>query len=238
MALNAKNIPSNGGDYERPDPLEPGTYPCRLVQIVTLGLQPQRPYQGDEKPPAQELYLTYEFLDEFLVDDDGEEIKDKPRWLSETIPFHSLDSDLAKSTKRYFALDPDVEHGGDWAELGGAPCMVTIVAKAGKGKNSDTIYNNINGVSTMRAKEAKNAPELVNPPKIFDIDEPDMEIFGSLPKWLQDKMKENLDYDGSALQDAVENQGESSKGEDKATSTKKKKAADKPSEETDEEEDW
>ena len=43
----------------------------------------------------------------------------------------------------------------------------------------------------------------MNDPKIFDIDEPDMKIFTSLPKWLQDKMKENLNYGGSALEEAV-----------------------------------
>lgn len=242
MALNANKIPSNGGNFERPDPLEPGVYPARLVQIVTLGLQAQRPYQGEEKPPAQELYLTYELLDEFLEDEDGEEDTSKPRWISERIPFHSLESDLAKSTKRYFALDADYEYEGDWSQLAGTPCMVTLVAKQGTGKNKDKVFNNIQGVSSMRPKEAAKAPELVNPPKVFDIDEPDMEIYGSLPKWIQEAMQEGLDYEGSALEKAVESLGESPEG--KTTKKEKKatkKAAQKVSEASEDEsddEDW
>lgn len=201
MALNANKIPATGQQFDRPEPLEPGTYPVRLVQIVSMGLHEQRPYKGEPKPPALELYLTYELLDEFMKDEDGNDIEDKPRWLSERIPFHSLESDLAKSTKRYFALDPKNEYKGDWSQLAGAPGMLTIVRSEPDKKG--IVYNNITGLSGMREKDAAKAPELKNPPKIFDLDEPDMEVFGSFPKWLQDALKENLNYEGSVLEAAV-----------------------------------
>ena len=231
MALNASKIPNRSSKFKRPEPLEPGTYPCRVVQILSLGLQPQNPYKGEPKDPAEMLYVTYEFLDEFMKDDEtGEDIEDKPRWLSEDFPLHSLNADLAKSTKRYFALDPDNEYGGDWSKLGGVPCMTTVVNNPGKGQHAGKVFENITGVSTMRAKEAAKAPELKNPPKIFDIDEPDMEIFGSLPEWLQDRMtKENLRFEGSALQKALEGASQGQEGESGATPPKKgKKAAETP----------
>ena len=208
MALNASKIESNS-KFERPDPLEPGGYPARVVQVIDLGLQPQRPFQGQEKPPKQEIYVTYELLDEFLLDENGEEMEDKPRWLSERIPLNSLDSDLAKSTKRYYALDPEVEYGGNWAELAGTPCTVTVVNyKVKSGKNEGQVRDKVGSVSTMRPKDAKKARELVNPAKIFDMDDPDMEIFGSLPEWLQKTMtEENLDFGGSALEKALEEGG-------------------------------
>lgn len=206
MSLNASKIESKG-KRERPDPLEPGTYPCRLVQVLGMGLQPQRPYMGEEKEPQYELNVTYEFLDEFLVDKEtGKELKDKPRWLSESFPLHSLDSDLAKSTKRYMAIDPTKEFGGDWSQLVGTPCMVTIVQNPSK-KDPEVIYENVASVSSMRAKDAEKAPELVNPPKVFDAANPDMEIFKSLPEYIQDKIKGNLDYEGSELQSLVEGNG-------------------------------
>lgn len=211
MALNASKIKGQT-KFERPPALEPGTYPARLVQILSLGLQKQRPYKGEPKDPKPELYLTYELLDEFLIDKEtGEEILDKPRWISETIPMNSLDSDLAKSTKRYFSLDPSGEFGGDWSKLANTPCMVTVVNNSGKGKNEGVVFENISGVSSMRPKEAAKAPELKNPPKVFDIDEPDMTIFNSLPTWLQDKMKENLEFGGSVLEKSI---GSSSKDDD------------------------
>lgn len=203
MSLNAKNVPSGGTPRERPEPLDAGSYPARLVQVLSLGVQPQRPFKGEEKAPKLELMLTYEFLDEFLKDEDGEDIEDKPRWLSETLPFNNLDADLAKSTKRYYALDANAEHGGDWAALVGTPCVVTIVQNEGTGKNAGSVFENIAAVSAMRPKEAAKAPELVNPPKVFDFYDPDMEIFLSLPQWLQDKMKGAVDFGGSALEKAI-----------------------------------
>ena len=204
MALNAKKMKSNT-NFKRPPALEPGTYPARLVQVISLGLQKQRPFKGEAKDPKYELMTTYEFLDEFLLDEEtGEEIKDKPRWLSETFPFYSLDADRAKSTQRYVALDPHLEFDGDWAQLVGTPCMLTITNSQGKGERSDIVYENIAGVSTMREKDAAKAPPLVNEPKVFDIDEPDLEVFISLPDWLKDKIKENLEFAGSVLDKALQ----------------------------------
>lgn len=77
--------------------------------------------EGEEKAPKYELYVTYELSDEFLHDEDGEDILDKPRWLSESFSLHNLDADMAKSTKRYLALDPNMEHDGDWAQIAGTP---------------------------------------------------------------------------------------------------------------------
>lgn len=216
MALNAKKVPFGGGNKgPQQEPIDAGTYPCRVVQVLDLGLQPQRPYQGEEKPPAHEIMITYEFLDEFCLDDDGNELDDKPRWLSETMPLRNLESDLAKSTKRYIALDPNDDLDGDFLQLVGIPCMVTVTAKNGKGKNADKVYNNISSISTMRPKEAAKAPELVNPSKVFQLEEPDLEVLGSLPQWLQDKIKDNLEFDGSEL-DKVLSGGGKPKAEKKA----------------------
>lgn len=239
MALNAKKIP--GKDFKRPDPLDSGTYPVRLVQILSLGLQEQRPYKGEEKDPAHELMNTYECLDEFMKDEEtGEDILDKPRWLSETFPLYSLDSDLAKSTKRYYALDPDCEQDGDWAKLAGNPGMLTVVQNKGSGKNSDRIYANITSLSSMRDKDAAKAPELVNPPKVFDIDEPDMEVFFSLPEWIQDKMKSNLEFEGSPLEKALEahKDGEEGGSKKKGKSTTEEASKEVSDTTEDEKEDW
>jgi len=233
MALKAKQMKSQ---FKRPDPLEAGTYPARLVQVLTLGLQPQRPFKGEEKPPVDELMVTYEFLDEFLTDEEtGEELLDKPRWLSEDFPFYPLSSDKAKSSKRYHAFDPKEEFDGDWSEILGDPCLVTIVQNPGKGANEGVIYENVAGVSAMRGKDADKAEELKNPPKLFNIDEPDMEIFLSLPEWIQDKMKSNLNFEGSALERAIKNH----KGSvDSGAPTKDEDQDEIPFDEDNEEVDW
>src|SRR3990167_9993288 len=98
MSLNAKEQRTNSSMRDNTPPLEPDTYPGRLVQVVTLGLQKQQPFRGQEKAPVREIQLTYELSDEFMLDEEGEPLKDKPRWLSETMPFYSLGAEKAKST--------------------------------------------------------------------------------------------------------------------------------------------
>lgn len=226
MSFNAKSVPmTSGKEFKRPDPLDPGTYPARLVQVLLLGVQAQRPHKGEEKPPRQEIMLTYEFLDEFLKDEEGNDMETAPRWLSETMPFANLAIEKAKSTQRYYALDNEGEHDGDWSKLIGLPCMLTVIQNQGTGKNSDKVYENISAVSAMRPKEAAKAPPLVNPPKLFDFYSPDMEVFGKLPQWLQDKMKNALDYEGSALAEAVGGSTEASGDSEVRDSVEQKKAS-------------
>ena len=200
MALNAKNIKGNSERIEQPN-IEPGTYPARLVQILDLGLQPQRPYKGQEKAPAQEIMLTYELVDTFMVDKEGNEVPDKPRWISETLPFFGLYADKAKSTQRYNTLDPSGDFEGDFAKAIGQAINVTIVNNAGK---DGKIYDNIGTISPMRPKDADKCPELVNDVKVFDADAPDMDVFNSLPEWIRDKIKGNLNFAGSVLEAALE----------------------------------
>lgn len=212
--------------------LEPGSYPARLVGLITFGIQKQNPYEGQEKPPVAELHTTYELVDEFMPDDEGNPDESKPRWISETLAFHNLTQDKAKSTKRYLALDPDQEKGGDWSEVLGSAVLVSIAVKDGKGKNAGNKYENISGTASMRAKEAVKLPGLVNEPRMFDFYEPDLDKFLALPEWIQKKMKEALDYEGSKLEALVEAQG--SKAETKKKEAKKEVVK----EEDDDEGDW
>lgn len=195
MALKApKGAPK--GNFIPQANIEPGTYPARLVQVIDLGLQPQKAYQGKEKPPANEIMLTYELVDTFMKDADGNDLEDKPRWISETLPFYGLFADKAKSTQRYLAFDPKEDFEGDFAQLIGKPINVTVVNNA----VGEKVYDNIATVSAMRPKDADKCPELVNPSKLFDLDAPDMEVFNALPEWLREKIKSNLKFQGSPLQ--------------------------------------
>lgn len=201
MALNASKVklPKSDKPVMKTPPLDPGVYPTRLVQLIDLGLQPQRPYQGKEKPPAHEIMMTYEFVDEFLKDENDEDIEDKPRWYSETLPLYSLEADKAKSTQRYNALDPEGKYGGDFVKCLGTPVNVTLVHN----QNGEKLYVNIANIAAMRPRDAAKCPELVNEPKYFDLDAPDVNIFGSLPEWIQDKIKGNMQFKGSKLEAAL-----------------------------------
>jgi hypothetical protein len=227
MGLNAKNKEySNTGNHKAPDPVEPGSYPGRLVQVIDLGVQEQRAFKGEPKPPAQEIMTTYELVDEFLKDEEGNDLLDKPRWISENFPLHNLKSERARSTARYLALDPTQDLEGDWTALAGTPVMVTIVNEPGTGKNAGKIYNNIGSTNSMRKRDADKLPELKNPAKIFDqSDVATVDVFFTLPEWLQKKIKEGLEFEGSAMADAVKNykkkEGEKDAKQDKKAAVKK-----------------
>lgn len=196
MALNAKKIQGSGGSRVEQPLLEPDVYRAILVQIIDLGLQPQRAYMGVDKPPANEVMLTYELVDEFMKDENGEDVEDKPRWISETIPLHPLVADKAKSTQRYYAFDPEEKFGGDFSKCLEVAVNVTLV----NNKSGEKTYTNVANVASMSAKKAASMPELKNPSKFFDLDAPDLEVFNALPQWLQEKIKSNLNFNGSPLQ--------------------------------------
>ena len=218
MGLNAKNKQGNGNKnfVEQPQ-IEADVYPSYVVQLIDLGLQPQKAYQGKDKPPAQEIMITYELSDCFMVDENGDELEDKPRWVSETLPLYGLFADKAKSTKRYYALDPNEDFEGDFSKLVGMACNVTIVNNEGKdGKGNARVYSNVGNVAAISAKKAAQMNEIKNATKVFDLEDPDMEVFNSLPEWLQEKIKGNLNFNGSPLQKALEGTEKQEKAE-KAT---------------------
>lgn len=202
MALNAKTAAGSGSTAE---PMEAGSYPARVVQIVDLGLQNQRPFQGQEKPPAHEILVTYEFVDEFMKDENGEDDPKKPRWISESFPLYNLSQDKAKSTIRYKSIDPSLAYDGNWPDLIETPVDVTVIQNPGKGANAGKVYNNIASVAPMRGKDASRCPPLVNEAVVFDLDAPDMAIYNALPQWIQKRITENLEFAGSKLEALLKN---------------------------------
>ena len=200
MGINAANVKGNANKQYAPQPdIEDGNYPARLVQVIDLGLQAQRPYLGEPKPPAHEVLFTFELVDCFMLDEEGNDIEDKPRWVSFTIPLRHIDNEKAKSTKLAKAIDPTNELGGDFAKMIGMPLNVTI----GLTKKGDKTYTNILGTAAMRPRDAQKCPELKNPSKLFDLDDPNMEVFNSLPEWMREKIKGNLNFQHSKLQKAL-----------------------------------
>lgn len=200
MAINAKQAPRGGKVIPA---MEAGTYPSRIVIIADMGLQPQQ-FKGEQKEPKRELSVTYEHVDEFLQDDDGNDLKDKPRWNSERFAFSNLDNDKAKSTKRYLALDPKVVHGGEWKHFLGMPVSVSLA----KEEKPDRDYNKVMAVSLMRPKEADALPELVNEALYFDMDEPDIKVFWKLPAFMRKRIQESLRFKGSELEQLIKDNPE------------------------------
>lgn len=201
MALNAKKIKGGKGKNFVEQPLlAVDNYPARVAQIIDLGLQDGGEWAGEKKPPVNKLYITYELVDAFMVDKDGKEDEDKPLWKSEELKMYNPNQEKANCNKRYKALDPEEVFDYDWAELAGASCTVLTIHKESKGKT----YCNIGNLSPyIVSRRNPELPPLKQEPKVFSLDEPDMGVFGSLPEWLQDKVKGNLEFKGSPLDIAL-----------------------------------
>lgn len=209
MGLNAKKQSTGTtGGIGKQGNIEPDTYNARVVQLIDLGVQKQRPFRGEPKDPAQMLYITYELVDCFCKDEDGNDIPDKPRWISEDFPFFSLNADRAKSTKRYNAIDPSGVLDGEFTDLVDQPCDVIVVSNLGKGKHEGKIFDNIADVVPMRKKDVQSCPPLQNPAKVFVFDEPDLDVFQSLPEWLQERIKGSEGYPTSELRNLLEGSSE------------------------------
>lgn len=189
------NLNEAGDNFKRPPTLEPGTYPGRTVGIVDLGLQPQS-YKGEKKAPGRMVSVTYEFSDEFMLDDDGKEDKEKPRWLTEKFVLFNIETEKAKSTARYKALDPDNQYHGDFLALVDIPVSITVV-NSPNNKNPDKPYENVAGIGPMRTKDADACPALVNPSFVFDLEEPDLEVYDRVPNWIKKQVESNLEFAGS-----------------------------------------
>jgi hypothetical protein len=199
MSLNIKKIGKQGPNRVEQSVIEADVYRARLVQIIDLGLQAQRPFQGKDKPPAAELMLTYELVDEFMKDEEGNDVEDKPRWVSETLPFYGLFADKAKSTQRYNVFDPKGDWDGDFTQALGMAINLTIVNNA----KGDKVYTNVGNVAAMSEKKVAVCPDLCNPTTAFDLDDPDMAVFEKLPEWIQKKIVENLNFKGSVLEGKI-----------------------------------
>lgn len=185
---------------KRPDPLPPGAYNARLCQYIELGLQHPFPGSKYDKGPNYYIWLTYELSDEFMLDDEGNEDKERPRHISEELPVHSLSADKAKSTARYNVLDPKTEFEGDFYKTIGAPCSVMLVQNKGK---DGRVWEKVAGLNAVRPKDEKKMGPLIRPTRTFFFDEPDKEVFEGLPEFLQDKIKASLEYNGSKLQELL-----------------------------------
>lgn len=201
MSLNANNAPMASNRPKQPL-IEVGSYPGRVVQVIDLGLQAQS-FQGEDKPPCQEVMVGYELVDEFCKDEEGNDLPDKPRWLSERFTLKNLKIDKAKSTIRYNAIDPTGVAKGDFTKIVNFPCIINVIVENGRGANANKEFNRVGSVAAMRAKDAEKLPPLANDPVVFTLDKPDMDMFNGFPEWVQNVIKDNLNFRGSPLDVAL-----------------------------------
>jgi len=188
MALSRKVIEKEGGSNI--PALEEGTYMARIVQVIDLGRQEVTDFKtGKPNGYKHKAHITFEFPDE-TIELDGEQ---KPRWYGKdyVVSFHEKSAMYALLTN---LKKTDIESVGD---LVNTPCMVTI----GRTANDKPKVTTVAGVP-----KGVKVGALVNTANVFDMDDPDMEVWERLPQFIQENIKSSPDYEGSTLQNMIEDE--------------------------------
>ena len=197
MALSFAEKTTTKKDYGR---VEDGAYTARVVQIIDFGKQIETDYKTGEPKVYEDsgmpvvkhkVWINFELPTE-TIEYDGEV---KPRWYGKeyTVSAHEK-SAMAALLK---ALDPKGEHtarGKNAKGILGLPAMVTI-GSTGSGKAK------VAGVSAV--PKGMQVDALANGETFFDLDGDDLDTFNSLPKWMQERIINGVDFDQTKFYQVV-----------------------------------
>ena len=185
-------------------PLDGGTYPAVCIGVIDLGRQYvkfENEKQGHYEPQS---ILIFEIPSE-RVEIDGES---KPRWISSRRYRNSLYttsalSKLLTSWRGRELTDDDFDpQKGDtfglW-KMAGCEAMLSL-----------SVYKKADGSLKNKIEAVTGFPKGITPPQpeseilVFDVDDPDMEVFGKLPDWIQDLIRKSTQFAGNPPEEKVD----------------------------------
>lgn len=190
MAFIASDTGGNS-NFKR---VPPGAYIGRCYSLIDLGTQLTSGQYGEKL--QHKIRIGWELFGE---DENGEPLtvefegKVMPMTVNKsyTVSLHEkagLRKDLAAWRGKDFTEEE--ARGFDVQKLLGAYCMVNVTTSENNGKT----YSNVAGLTPLPGalKNAKPAP--VHEHVIFDLDAPDMAVFGSFHEKLQDAIKRSPEW--------------------------------------------
>lgn len=172
----------------RVPPLEAGTYQAVCSWIIDIGVHHNDMYNND----SRKLLLGWEICGE-TVTYNGEE---QPRVLTKEYTFSMgekaiLTQDL--NSWRTKAFTDEERKGFDLRKLLNVGCFLAV---ANEEKNGKT-YTNIKSVTRLpKGVEATPAQN----PIIYDLDEPDDEMWEKMPEWVRNKIQKSLTWQAAAVE--------------------------------------
>lgn len=184
-------VEDKGGDFER---CPPGIHLARCYRIIDLGTQKSE-YMGQTKY-LHKVMLGWEIHGTY---DDGTPIK-----MQDGRPFAIFKNyTLSWSEKANLRLDLQSWRGKpfsqeemrkfDLKKVLGHYCMLNIIERPGK--NDNKIYTNVDGVTPVPSIYKQNGlPQAVNKDELFNISEPDMEMFNTFSDNLKAKISNSPEW--------------------------------------------
>lgn len=198
MSLKAKRKPANNIP-----PLDGGTYMSVCVGVIDLGEQYRQFDKQKLGKYAEECMFIFEIPSE-RVQVDGE---DKPRWLSSkryTVSLHERSAlyQMLTSWRGKALSDAELDPAGDGFDLmqmAGQGAMLSVSVAE---KDDGSLKNKIEAVTGFPKGIAPPQPE--SEILVFDADDPDMEVFGKLPEWIQDVIRKSTQFADNAPDEKVD----------------------------------
>lgn len=189
MGFIAKD--SGGGDFKR---VPAGAYIGRCYSLIDLGTQLTTGQYGDKM--QHKIQIRWELFGEdeqgqpLTVNVDGKEM---PLTISKsyTVSLHeksALRRDLA--AWRGKAFTDEEARSFDVSRLLGAYCMVNVTTSESGGKT----YSNVAGLTPLPGALKNAKPDPVHDDVLFNLDEPDMEVFSKFHEKLQDAIKRSPEW--------------------------------------------
>lgn len=198
MSLKAKRKPANNIP-----PLDGGTYMSVCVGVIDLGEQYRQFDKQKQGKYAEECMFIFEIPSE-RVQVDGE---DKPRWLSSkryTVSLHERSAlyQMLTSWRGKALSDAELDPEGDGFDLmqmAGQGAMLSVSVAE---KDDGSRHNKIEAVTGF--PKGIPVPETESEILVFDADDPDMEVFGKLPEWIQDVIRKSTQFADNAPDEKVD----------------------------------
>jgi len=183
-------VEDKGGNFER---CPSGMHLARCYRIVDLGTQ-KTEYMGQVKY-LHKVMIGWEIHG---TDDSG-----KPLKMKDERPFAIFKNyTLSWSEKANLRLDLQSWRGKPFTEeemrrfdlknILGAWCMLNVIERAGQDGKT---YSNVNGVTPVPAIIKQNGlPNAVNKNELFNLQDPDMEMFNSFSDHLKKKIESSPEW--------------------------------------------
>lgn len=216
-------------DYGR---VEDGSYPSRIVSVIDIGRQHIKNWQNQKpqyhvldddgkwakngnnflfttEPEGDELehpdikpqvMITFELPDETITFETEDGKEERPRWMSKEYTFSN--NEKAGLMKLIGAVAPGITQLGD---LLNKPCILSV-------GSTSTGNAKITGVSGPM--KGMTVGELQNETILFSFDDSSAEDFNGLQTWIQNKIRQALNFDASKFETQEKSDNSASNGFD------------------------
>ena len=174
-----------------------GQWPARCVGVIDLGSQKTQ-FPGEEEKLTRQVQLIFEVYGEdeqgvaLTVEHEGHEV---PMQISTKRMTMSMNekANLRKTLHAWRGRDftPEELKHFTVGKLIGAPALLNVVHEEGKNRKT---YASIFSITPLPAAMKKGLPPGATKSIVFDLDEFDADTFDSLSEYLQNIIKESVEF--------------------------------------------